>query len=423
MSSTIDITHGGAIAVDPDALRAVARGMDAVAPQFATAAEAARRAWRRLGELSGAGRSVGMDALLTSADRADALEQECASAAANTLLMADVYELVELRTQLAGLEIQNGADAASLNARIAALEASDPRVSEMEQWLLAEWKEGRYAGLDGPSFDPTGLGGLGAFFAGAAFLGSRRYGMLRPGATLSGTAAPVTVTPVRTQTPPAPPASLADALRRIPSGGTGQITVEKYTMPDGSKRFMLYADGTRSVTYGGDEPFDSESNLQLYIGQESSSYLATVEALEAAGAAPGDRVDVVAYSQSAMTGAYLATQSEFDVQLQITAGSPVHPSLESDQLLVELRSTDDPVSALAGGGAPGGSGSPDSMVISRESDPGLSPLKPHALDTYIETAELAAESGDVRLDAVDDVWRELTDADTIEQTEYYAQRD
>lgn len=430
MSDGVDITHGGAISVDPEALRAVADAMGRLAPKFADAAAAIRNAHAFIVATPKLSAQVDTVALWASGQRADVLHDECHTASVNTLLMADVYEVVELRAQLAALAIQDSAQAFTLNARIAQLVASDPRVTEMETWLLAGWKDGRYEGLD-QQFDGQPFSGavnMAGVFTLAAALGSRGFGRLPPGATLSGTAAAVSLTPVKTASPLAPPTSLAEAFRRFPATEGAQLKVEKYTMPDGTNRFVLYAKGTQlHLPWEHDEPMDAKSNYDLYSGQDSSSYQATVEALELAGAQPGDRVDVYAHSQAAMNAAYLSTQSEFDVKVQVTAGSPVHPTLSDDQLLIELRHTDDLVSALAGGGAPGGSGSPDSFVASRVGDPAVHPhdllIKSHWLGTYIETAEMVDASGDVRLQALEDNWRELLDAVAIESTEYQAQRE
>ena len=159
----------------------------------------------------------------------------------------------------------------------------------------------------------------------------------------------------------------------------------------------------------------------------SASYQATLDALEAAGAEPGDRVDIFAHSQGAMIGAHLAMESEFDVQVQMTAGSPVEPTLDDDQLLVQLRHTDDVVSSLAGGGSPNGTGSPDSFIAQREGDPARGPqdllLAPHQLEAYIETAEQVDASDDPRAAALEGYWAELDGAVEITATEYHAERD
>ncbi|MGM7699222.1 hypothetical protein [Microbacterium sp. A84] len=427
MSGSVDITHGGAIAVDPEALRSVASALLAIAPTFALAGAAIRRTYNHVLGVPGIIGRVDMGALWASGDRAAAMSQECQSAAQNTFLMADVYELVETRAELAALAIADGAAADALSARIAELEASDPRVTEMETWLLAGWKDGRYEGLAEQQLQIPGVFDASWLFLLAAGIGTRRLGAIRPGDTLSGHGDAVSVAPVKTSSPIAPPTSLAEAFRRFPDTKGAQFKVENYTMPDGSHRFVLYAKGTGSPWYGLGEPLDMKSNLELYTGQESASYQATLDVLKAAGAQSGDRVDIYAHSQAAINAAYLSSQSEYDVKVQVTAGSPVHPTLNEDQLLIELRHTDDVVSSLAGGGAPGGSGSPDSFVASRVGDPEYRPhdllLKTHYLDTYIETAEMVDASGDVRLHAIEENWRELNEAVSIEATEYEAERE
>jgi hypothetical protein len=312
--------------------------------------------------------------------------------------------------------------------------ASDPRVVEMETWLIAEWEKGRYEGLHdqfglGDSGAVPGIGSIGGTLLGtAAALGAAGLTRLPPNATLRGTGGPVSVTPVRTSAPIAPPASITEALRRFPDAPGAQLKVEKYTMADGTRRFILYSKGTQpSSIVDSKEPFDMQSNLELYTGQESASYAATVEALKASGARPGDQVHAYAHSQAGMNSAYLSSSSEFDVTVEVTAGSPVHPTLDEDQLLIELRHSDDLVSTLAGGGAPAGTGSPDSIVATRVGDPEYHVhdvwLHPHMIESYIETAEMLDATDDIRLEAWRDEARELTDAVSIESTEYVAKRE
>ena len=428
MSDGIDITHGGAIAVDPEALRAVAAAMGRTAPRFAVAAAAIRNAYGFIVDTPNLSGQVDTVALWASAERADVLHDECRSASSSTLLMADVYELVELRAQLAALAVQDTAQAFALEARIAKLEVSDPRVTEMEKWLVAAWEQKRFDGLNEQLYlGPSALTGgsplyLGAVLGLAAAVAATGTGRLAPNAKLSGSGGPVSVTPVKTSAQIAPPTSLAEAFRRFPEASGAQLKVEKYTMADGTNRFVLYAKGTQP-SLDPKEPFDLKSNLDLYTGQESASYAATVEALGAAGARPGDEVHVYAHSQSAMNAAYLSSQSEFDVTVQVTAGSPVHPTVGEDQLLIEFRHTDDAVSSLAGGGSPGGAGSPDSLVITRDGDPFDLLLPTHLMESYTETAEMADASGDVRLDAWLDKARGLNEAVAIESTEYVARRE
>lgn len=424
MSGGLDIHHGGAIAVDTAALRDVGTRLAAVGVRFDDARAAIARAH---GAVTADPRLASVDAvaLATSGGCAVALGDECADAAAGTLLMADAFELVELRAQAQAMGLADTVAAAALQRRIDRLTASDERIATMADQLVAGWKEGRFEGL-GDQYD---LGGLVApLFWGGPLAGNMLgLGTVRPEMTLRGVADPVTVTPVRTSTPTGPPASLADAFRRFPTAPGAQVRVEQYVMADGTTRYMAYVKGSQSVAFGGAEPWDMRSNTQLYTGGKSASYQATLDALEAAGAQPGDRVDVVAHSQGGVIAAHLAMESQYDVQVQMTAGSPVEPTLDDDKLLIQLRHSDDVVSSLAAGGSPDGTGSPDSFTAEREADPaaGLQDLllAPHQLDAYVETAEQVDASGDPRVAALDELWSELDGAVEVTSTEYRAERD
>lgn len=421
--SELEIEHGGAIVIDPDALREVGRRIDAVSSRCDEARDALIRAHRVIVDAAGLSQSVDTVALWGSADAAGRLREECADAAGGTLLMADVFEYVELQVTAEALAAGDDAAADEIACRMDALLASDPRIADMAVYLIAGWEADRFEGLDLP-FPLDGAAGH--LFAGAALVGvTAGLGRVTAGMTLTGRADPVSVTPVRTSSPTAPPAGIPGSLNRM-AHGTAQIAVEKYTFADGRTRFVAYLKGTQSVGSGGSEPWDMKSNAELYSGRTSASYQATLDALTAAGARPGDTVDVVAHSQSGMIAAHLSMESGFDVRMQITAGSPVEPTLSDDQTIVQLRHSDEPVSALAGGGSPAGTGSPDSVTVSRVGDPsdGMQDLalKSHALETYVETAKLAEKSGDPRIDALDGYWDELAQAEVIERTEYRAER-
>lgn len=422
--SGLSIDHGGAISVDPEALRDVAHRIDLLAARFGEARSAIVRAHGVIAATPGFSERVDTVALRASGERADELRAECEETVIGTLLMADVYEYVELQAQADALALSDRAAADDLLHRADRLAASDERIPQMAAMLVADWDGDRFDGLHG-QYTVGGL--LTPFFSGAAAVGALGgLGTVRPGMTLSGRADAVTVTPVKTSTPIAPPTSLADSFRRLPTAPDAQIRIEKYTFEGGGTKYVAYLKGTQSPTFGGSEPWDMKSNVELYGGQASASYQATLDALHAAGAQPGDEVDIVAHSQSGMIAAHLAMESEFDVQVQITAGSPVEPTLDEDQTLVQLRHTDDLVSALAGGGSPGGTGSPESFTVTRVGDPinGSQDAAAitHWLDSYIDTAEQADESGDPRVEALDEFWRDLDRAQAIEATEYHAVR-
>lgn len=424
MSDDLDIRYGGAIAVDTAVLRDVAGRIAEVGSHLDRAEAAIRRANEIILGAPGFSAHVDTAVLWASGARAGEMRIRCDEASTGTLLMADAYEIVELRAQAAALALSDAAAADELLLRIERLEASDERLAPMADMLIAGWQDARFDGL-GTQFD---LGGaMTPIFLGGALAGATLgVGTVLPGMTLRGTADPVTVRAVGTSRPVGPPSTLAEAFRRFPTAPEAQLKVERYAMPDGTSRYAAYIKGTQSVLYGGSDPWDMKSNAQLYTGETSASYQATLDALAAAGAGPGDRVDVYAHSQAGMVAAHLAMESEFDVQVQVTAGSPVEPTLRDDQLLIQLRHTDDVVSSLAGGGSPGGTGSPDSFVAERVGDtqPGVQDvwLATHWFGEYIETAEMVDASGDVRLDGIREAWRELEQAELIEATEYRAER-
>ena len=425
----LEIRNGGAISVDTDALRDAAFRLGSIGTLVGRAADAAHTAHRWIAQTAELSAAIGTVELWEAGDRLAAMRTRIDEVIAGTHLMADAYELVELRTEYDALLLTDAAAAERLLPQIVDLEGTDERLSGMADHLVEQWEQGRFDGLDSQFDIATTVTGLnfGAITSIAAIMGgSTVFGTLLPGATLKGGADPVRVAPVATSSPVAPPASLADGLRRFPQTKDAQVKVETYTFEDGRKSYAVYIKGTQSALYGAGEPWDSKSNTELYTGRISASYQATLDALHQAGAEPGDPVDVYGHSQGAMVASYLAMDDQYDVRTVVTAGSPVQPTLRDDQLLIELRHTDDVVNALAGGGAPGGTGSADSIVVQREGDPAPSLkdliLEPHMTDTYTETAEMVDASGDPRLDAYRARLAELATAVSIESTEYIGDR-
>lgn len=422
--SGFSIDHGGAISVDPDALRTIARRIDLAATRCEVAAESLASAHRIIVDTPGFTEYVDTVALWAAGHGASRLFEECLETAESTMLMADAYEYVELKAQADALALTDAAAAHDLRLRMAEMAAADGRVPELAEKLVHEWEQRRFGGLEPPY--PANMI-FGPLVWAAALLGaSPRFGTVRPGSTLSGKADAVTIAPVATSSPKAPPTSLAGSLNRMPSASGAQVAVEKYSYADGRTKFVAYIVGTQTASMGGTQPWDMKSNRELYTGSASASYQATVDALTAAGAQPGDEVDVVSHSQAGMIAAYLSTASEFEVKVQIAAGSPTQVMGGEGQTVVGLTHTDDPVAALSGGGLPGGAGAPDSFTVTREADPDAGPdytvLGAHGLDAYIETAEMADASDDPRVEELGEFWDELSKAETIERTEYRAER-
>ncbi|WP_314650507.1 hypothetical protein [uncultured Microbacterium sp.] len=425
MSGGVDVDYGGAIAVDTEVLRDLGRRMLSAAASMRDAEGGAVAAHLEL-TLSTPGREwVGYSALAADAIALRTLGGDIEADAAGVLLMADAYEVVELHAQARALEASDAAAASDLRTRADALAASDPQIQPLVDRLRAEWVTGRFEGLDRQV--DLSAGGWGSVFGSiggsAAVIGA---GVIAYGTRLSGRADSVVVTPVRTTTPAGAPTSLPDALRRFPSATGAQVKVETYAMSDGTRRHVAYITGTQSLAVGGSNPWDMKSNVELYSGRRSASYQSTLDALKLAGAKPGERVDVVGYSQGGGIASYLAMDGTYDVGVQITAGSPLEPTLDDSQTLVQLRHTDDVVSSLAAGGSPGGTGSADSVTVERVADPtpGLHDLllEPHRIENYIETAEMFEASGDRRAHGLDPLWADLAEAESVTSVEYHAER-
>jgi hypothetical protein len=248
----------------------------------------------------------------------------------------------------------------------------------------------------------------------------RRFGHASvPAASrLTGTREPVIVAEA-TRRAGTPVASLAQAVSRIPSKAA--VRVERYAMPGGSRQFVVYIAGT-----GAGSAFDMGSNGKLYGGERSASYEAVREALTRSGAKPGDIVHEVGHSQGAMIAGRVALEGEYDVRTVVTAGSPIQAELPATVLSVELRHADDLVPVLADGGSAVGVGSPDSIIVERVADPAVSvrdlTLPAHGREAYEHTAALVDASTDPRVDAVRAVFGDLGRAESVEVTEYTAER-
>lgn len=430
MSGEIDITHGGAIAVDTDLLRDLAGRLRGVAERVDAAAMASLRASAVPTPIAfigiRPGRDVGWDVsqLSVLSVRLQAIRDTLQATATAVDRMCEVYELVELRARL---RFASEAEAAALTADIAELEAADPTTARMADWVTAAWEQERFDGLHEQAAigSPLLLWMLPLFTGAVTGMGVRN-GVLAAGATLRpGTAVPVTVTETSRTTRAQAPQSLGEAFERFPKDGP-QVRVDRYRMPDGSDEFVLYAIGTKGLV-GGEQPWDMTGNVQMYLnGDESASYRATLDALAAAGAEPGATVHALGYSQGGMIVSYLASGSEYDVPTVITAGSPVEPTLSDQTLVVQVRHTDDPVSALAGGGSPAGTGAAESIVAQRQQDPWPTPgdlvMTAHHLDGYVETARMLDSAADARLRELDALWTRLGTATGVESTQYLAER-
>lgn len=427
----LQISSGGAVAVDTTSLRQAAERFHGEARRLHDLAWELRGQCARLPDAAGpwgahlSGQVLALGERATGlADGADGLGVRLAHAAA-------LYDLVEQRVELRQAQAAHDVQAQqAAQARIDVLEAGDPGLDKeadalVRAYYAAEAAADRAIGdAELPSKGILG-GAVGAFIA----LGG--WGRMSPGA-IGPDPGPVSVRQVGATVTGRAPTGLADILSRIPSGKVAErsmVRVERYTMPDGSRRFMVYVTGTRNMKLTRTtDPSDWASNISLYAGQRSTSLAATEKALSMAGAKPGDIVDPVGHSQGAMVASRVALDGGYRTTMLVTAGSPTAAQVSADVLTVQLDHSNDAVTRLSGGGSSGQVGSERSVVISRDTDGGATATREstaaaHNLQKYIETARLADASGDPRIaDGVQRQLAELGGATSVDVFEFDAEQ-
>lgn len=424
--SDLVIRSGGGIEVDTASLRSAGRRFRALAGNADAAASRVRGAPEQLLTVPG---SPSVGELLTVHTLLRDAAAEADELAAALEEAADLYEAVELLAQRAVAAATGDAAAVDrLDARLERVVADRPDVARRAQELVGAGGDGsdlsRQAWWGSRGFDQVAGMLVPATLAALGFgIDALGLGPVAARDRLTGGGDPVTVRPLAASSV-APPATLAAAAARIPGSGEGQVRVERYTMPGGSQQFAVYVTGTRSV--GGSDPFDVRSNLQLYAGEKSASYEATVKALRDAGARPGDVVHAFGHSQGAMVTERLALEGPYDTRTLVSFGAPVQADVGTGTLAVTVRHTDDPIAALQGGGHPGSVGAAGSLVVERTADPmpGLhdATLPAHHMSAYAETAALVDGSDDPRVQRLTSVFEGLARAETVVAREYAAER-
>jgi pimeloyl-ACP methyl ester carboxylesterase len=424
--SDLVIRSGGAVEVDTASLHAAAADLRAVAGEAAEIAAVLRGVPARLSGVPG---DPPVTELLALGGILGDAAELAARVAAAVEEAADLYEAVEILAQRA---------AAAAAGDTAAVARWDARIAEAQYGQLNLWMEARAmlersanrSDLERQAW----LGSLGFGMAFAAIVplavealglgvDGFRLGPVGAGERLGGAGQPVAVrrTPVAA---PGPPATLAAAAARIPGGGDTRVRVERYTMPGGGRQFAVYVAGTQSIA--GDDPFDLSSNLQLYAGERSASYEATLDALADAGAEAGDVIHAFGHSQGAMIAERLALEGPYDTRTLVSFGSPIQADVGSGTLAVTLRHTDDPVAALQGGGHPVPVGAPGSFVVERSADPSSGAhdllIPAHHLTAYAETAALLDASDDPRAAELHAVFDALGKAEEVDAWDYTAER-
>ncbi|MGW9627419.1 hypothetical protein [Microbacterium sp. NPDC055521] len=433
MSGDVQITGGGAIAVEPEQMRTVSDRMAAVAARLTDAGESLRRAHRSLATTGNAAARMDLSALGGTAQRLAEEGEALASDAAGTAIMADAFELADLRAEQEMLSLRRPAAAGRLQTRIDALLASNDQLDAMALTLTSRWQRSSTTGLFDQSLDSIAWGAVRMHAAVPAWMlaamlrdGTRAAGTISSGTPITGGAPPVAVRQVSTSSVVGSAVTLTQLVTRLP-GGSAQVAVEKRTHADGAVSFVAYIDGTRRMTSGGSEPWDMGSNWDIYVDREqSAAYAATVEALQLAGAEKGARVDLVGYSQGAAIAGAVAMSGRYETPRVMIVGSPTVPSLKADQTLIRVFHTDDPVGAgLTAGGPAYATGSPESITVSREyaTKNELSSVPSHFRDAYDETIAQADTSGDARVRSLHESLRaEADDIVSVERMEFQATR-
>ncbi|GLI27304.1 hypothetical protein ARHIZOSPH14_15460 [Agromyces rhizosphaerae] len=204
--------------------------------------------------------------------------------------------------------------------------------------------------------------------------------------------------------PPAPtaPIGIAGLAERVPADADGaRIRVERYGA-ETDPRWVVYIGGTVDTgLVPGAEPFDMTSNLHAVAERESASERAVRAALAEAGAAPGDPVVPVGYSQGGIVAARLAASGDLAVPAVVSLGGPIgQVDLPDGVRVLSLEHDDDLVPALGGPARD----EPNRVTVSRDAfDPGTDvvhapgSLPAHDLDAYRRTAELVDVDRDPRL--------------------------
>ncbi|MDD7928203.1 hypothetical protein [Microbacterium thalli] len=416
----VDIRDGGVVAVDTAELRAAASDLGGLAAAcevvrgevdrvvVGLTAHAAS-AWSAVDLAVGLARAV--DGVL---DETRAEAEELARALDGA---ADVYEIVELEAAARAATLADDQRSLPLmTRRLAEARSRMPDAAAEADLLLAAWPLTRHGPLHsqiGLAATPLGAGGgvvVAASGLALTVIAALGRGSVPRSDRLSGAPVPVSIAP-HAAAAASGPRTLATLAERMPRGDD-QLRVERYPQPGGGNHFAVFVAGTRSpLGFGGSEPLDMTSNVQLYSGARSASYDAVIAALRDAGARPGDEVLAIGHSQGGAITSRLATDSPFTVVGNVTFGSPVQVAAPAHTTEVTVRHTDDPIPALQAGGHPVAVGGPASFVAERVADPGAGigdlALGAHAMDAYGETAALVDGSDDPRVSALHELLSEF----------------
>ncbi|WP_309067895.1 hypothetical protein [Microbacterium sp.] len=439
MAEGYEIRSGAAIAVATHLLRDAAARFDVVAGRMTAASNQAMSAWFAIAP------PYHRDPAWHVSARAAQASLAAAATAGDLRRAADVYDAADTEARLALLRASDAPhtdaarDARLLERRLDGLEARSPGAREEARALLAEWDASWLSGLewllplapDAPRHAPTAMSDEYAF---GELLGAA-IGSVRAARAERSRGAPPTPRsdPIEVWARPVPaarpPASLRERGARIPYGeGAARVRIEKLTFAGGATRYGVYVSGTRDMLERDPgEAFDMESNLAQHAGQEGASSDVVEEALRLAGARPGDVIDLTGHSQGVMAANAVALKGEYRVDSVLALGQPAVVPHDSATLTMHVAFEDDLVGSLSGGGIPGVVGSPDSLAVrgdyGADGEPGRWPdPDAHAFGGYLGLLEEVEASGDARMAPFREHLAALAEAETVEVTEYSANR-
>ena len=283
---------------------------------------------------------------------------------------------------------------------------------------------GAAAALSRPGVPAVGAlgrpGALAVPLRGSATTGAAAAGATATGRTGTGAEAPTE----SMLAPPSPPAGFADLAGRIPTPEDGgQVRIERYGDAE-HPRWVVYIGGTVEWNpAGSDEPWDMTSNVTAVADQEAGSYRAIVQALQAAGMAPGDPVVPVAHSQGGLLANQLIARGDINAVGLVTFGAPETGLPLPDGLpAIAIEHDEDIVPAL------GQTSGTDSRLYVRtelfagREVPVDAVLPAHQLAGYRETAALIDGSPEPRLLAFRSTLQEIVGTAPGEQSVWQADR-
>jgi hypothetical protein len=272
----------------------------------------------------------------------------------------------------------------------------------------------------------SALGDSGLGLAGLA----TAAGLLRGASTVIGTPESTpSVRADRSQSVAAAPTTMTELMERIPrtdDNGGRQITIEQYTMPDGSSRAVVLLAGTAEFTIGTDQPWDMGGNFSSVAGLDSSATMAIDEALRQSGVDAATPIQLVGFSQGGAHAAAIAMSGDYTVHSVVTIGAPVGqlPIPESIPVL-SVRHPDDLVASGLGGNELHQANVFEvrNTAFAGQPVPFDEPAPAHQFASYVRTAELMDADGSPELRAaIDDMLGFAAGAVDGTSTSYLAAR-